>query len=358
MKKEDLKELYEHPVYIGILGERKVGKTSFIQRYISNEFSDEYNTTAGNTSYISDYEAENQVHIYDIVDSSDINLIMKMNIIVCLYDLTDLNSKNAILEKKKEIEAIAKEKEFTIGFILIGTKLDLIEKKNEELKTKEERNTFLRENSFIEEFEVSSKTGEEIVNTFIYVIEAATVWLILRTNKEKKNEFCIDKHSNEYIDKKFNLIMNEDIELISNTVKQDVESEMIHTWNNIEHFRTNLQNAIKDLEKKIKVIDSNLYQIIKETKDEDKIISIMKYRDFLIYLKDYLLKEDSHNAITELESALIGKMFSKTKDIYDSAGKQFDSYLEQICLIHNIDYNSLYNKHDYYLSRFIGEYLE
>ena len=33
MEKEDIKELYEHPVYIGIIGESKVGKTSIIQRF-------------------------------------------------------------------------------------------------------------------------------------------------------------------------------------------------------------------------------------------------------------------------------------------------------------------------------------
>ena len=164
-----------------ILGNSSVGKTSFIHKYVKNDFKDSYNNTIG-----IDYCSRNmklptgeefEIFFYDTAGqekykSISFNLIKKADGILLLYDISERSSFDAI---NQWIESIKNVKGDNFPIILIGNKCDLEERDITQI----EGELFANEHGFSFE-ETSCKEG---IN-----IEESVQDLVLNILEKKKKE--------------------------------------------------------------------------------------------------------------------------------------------------------------------------
>ena len=164
-----------------ILGNSSVGKTSFIHKYVKNDFKDSYKNTIG-----IDYCSRNmklptgeefEIFFYDTAGqekykSISFNLIKKADGILLLYDISERSSFDAI---NQWIENIKNVKGDNFPVIMIGNKCDLEERDITQI----EGELFANENGFSFE-ETSCKEG---IN-----IEESVQDLVLNILEKKKKE--------------------------------------------------------------------------------------------------------------------------------------------------------------------------
>ena len=164
-----------------ILGNSSVGKTSFIHKYVKNDFKDSYKNTIG-----IDYCSRNmklptgeefEIFFYDTAGqekykSISFNLIKKADGILLLYDISERSSFDAI---NQWIESIKNVKGDNFPVILIGNKCDLEERDITQI----EGELFANEHGFSFE-ETSCKEG---IN-----IEESVQDLVLNILEKKKKE--------------------------------------------------------------------------------------------------------------------------------------------------------------------------
>jgi small GTP-binding protein len=164
-----------------ILGNSSVGKTSFIHKYVKNDFKDSYKNTIG-----IDYCSRNmklptgeefEIFFYDTAGqekykSISFNLIKKADGILLLYDISERSSFDAI---NQWIESIKNVKGDNFPIILIGNKCDLEERDITQI----EGELFANEHGFSFE-ETSCKEG---IN-----IEESVQDLVLNILEKKKKE--------------------------------------------------------------------------------------------------------------------------------------------------------------------------
>jgi small GTP-binding protein len=164
-----------------ILGNSSVGKTSFIHKYVKNDFKDSYNNTIG-----IDYCSRNmklptgeefEIFFYDTAGqekykSISFNLIKKADGILLLYDISERSSFDAI---NQWIENIKNVKGDNFPVIMIGNKCDLEERDITQI----EGELFANEHGFSFE-ETSCKEG---IN-----IEESVQDLVLNILEKKKKE--------------------------------------------------------------------------------------------------------------------------------------------------------------------------
>ena len=164
-----------------ILGNSSVGKTSFIHKYVKNDFKDSYKNTIG-----IDYCSRNmklptgeefEIFFYDTAGqekykSISFNLIKKADGILLLYDISERSSFDDI---NQWIENIKNVKGDNFPVILIGNKCDLEERDITQI----EGELFANEHGFSFE-ETSCKEG---IN-----IEESVQDLVLNILEKKKKE--------------------------------------------------------------------------------------------------------------------------------------------------------------------------
>ena len=164
-----------------LLGNSSVGKTSFIYKYVKNDFKDSYKNTIG-----MDYCSRNmklptgeefEIFFYDTAGqekykSTSFNLIKKADGILLLYDISERSSFDAI---NQWIESIKNVKGDNFPVILIGNKCDLEERDITQI----EGELFANEHGFSFE-ETSCKEG---IN-----IEESVQDLVLNILEKKKKE--------------------------------------------------------------------------------------------------------------------------------------------------------------------------
>ena len=164
-----------------ILGNSSVGKTSFIHKYVKNDFKDSYTNTIG-----MDYCSRNmklptgeefEIFFYDTAGqekykSISFNLIKKADGILLLYDISERSSFDAI---NQWIENIKNVKGDNFPVIMIGNKCDLEERDITQI----EGELFANEHGFSFE-ETSCKEG---IN-----IEESVQDLVLNILEKKKKE--------------------------------------------------------------------------------------------------------------------------------------------------------------------------
>jgi small GTP-binding protein len=164
-----------------ILGNSSVGKTSFIHKYVKNDFKDSYKNTIG-----IDYCSRNmklptgeefEIFFYDTAGqekykSISFNLIKKADGILLLYDISERSSFDAI---NQWIENIKNVKGDNFPVIMIGNKCDLEERDITQI----EGELFANEHGFSFE-ETSCKEG---IN-----IEESVQDLVLNILEKKKKE--------------------------------------------------------------------------------------------------------------------------------------------------------------------------
>ena len=180
--KED-NDINENQIKIMILGNSSVGKTSFIIKCTEDCFQEVYLSTIG-----IDYKEKEviiegkkyKILLYDTTGqerfkSLAINLIKDADGVMLMYDITNRESFNSIIDWIKNIE---ERKGENFPTIILGNKVD-----NEDIrKVSKEEGEKVAEGNDISFFEISNKTG-------VNVNEALLAFIKEILSSKKKNVF-------------------------------------------------------------------------------------------------------------------------------------------------------------------------
>ena len=188
-----------------LLGDEASGKSSFILRYIDNSFSVNYLSTYGIDTKLKLVKLENGEEIklmltdtpgQERFKSLAYNFIKKCDGIILLYDITDISS----FEGAKEwLKYLRNEYRNSKPIILVGNKIDLIEKREVD---KEEGENFAKEND-LKFYECSSKTGENVEESVNDLVK--TIYDLIEFNKKLLRE-KIKMEEEESAKKKLNIL--------------------------------------------------------------------------------------------------------------------------------------------------------
>ena len=172
------------------LGNSTVGKSSFMIKYIDNSFTFNYTTTLGVDFKQKKIKLKNgkdvRLRIFDTAGqerfkSVSLSFIKKADGVILIYDISDLDSFEAVDNWIKSIKEIGKEK---LPIVLVGNKCDLSD---------DERKISLKEgqdkaNEFqIPFYETSCKDGINIKEVFEKLVDD----IIEKGNKNIRGEFKI-----------------------------------------------------------------------------------------------------------------------------------------------------------------------
>ena len=156
-----------------LLGNQKVGKTSFILRYCDNKFEETLISSSGIDLRNKEIEKNNKkinLKIFDTAGqerfrSISRNYFKSSDGILLLYSINDLESFNSIkgwIDSIKEVVDLA-----DIGMVIVGNKLDLSEKREVSDSMRED----LEKNLKIKIFEASAKDNINIEKCFNALID-------------------------------------------------------------------------------------------------------------------------------------------------------------------------------------------
>ncbi len=162
--------MYEEPKYIikiTILGEKNVGKTSLVYRYIENKFRESYKATLGVNLLKKDMEVDGNsvsAQIWDLGGQDSFRSLRKLylegaNGAFIIFDVTDRKS----FDKLNEWVESFKEARGEQPMVLIGNKSDL---ENQRKITDTEASNYAKENN-MELILTSAKTGQNVEEAFI-----------------------------------------------------------------------------------------------------------------------------------------------------------------------------------------------
>ena len=161
----------EETIKIIILGDSKVGKTSFIIRFTKNKFDETYLATIGIDYIYRIINIENKQYklmYYDTAGEEKYksipkNYIKNMQGIILMYDITNKLSFDSIIDWISDVKEIKGE---NFPMILVGNKIDL----NESREVTEEMGYELAEKNQIEFFETSNKDGTNIQEAGLEIV--------------------------------------------------------------------------------------------------------------------------------------------------------------------------------------------
>ncbi len=162
--------MYEEPKYIikiTILGEKNVGKTSLVYRYIENKFRDSYKATLGVNLLKKDMEVDGNsvsAQIWDLGGQDSFKSLRKLylegsNGALVIFDLTERKT----FDRLNEWVDSFKEARGEQPMVLIGNKSDLEKKRK---ITEMEASNYAKENN-MELILTSAKTGQNVEDAFI-----------------------------------------------------------------------------------------------------------------------------------------------------------------------------------------------
>lgn len=177
-------QIHNHKIVF--VGESAVGKSSIILRYHRNIFNAHGPSTIGAAFMKIDYSPSLKFEIWDTAGQERFRSLLPMyyrnaEVVIVCYDITDKNT----FEKSKDwINEIKKNNTDTI-LVLVGTKLDLADKKRQVPINPID----MDESDIILHFETSSKTGENIINMFDAI--ASEIEKKEKTSNNKKNSLRI-----------------------------------------------------------------------------------------------------------------------------------------------------------------------
>ena len=171
------------------LGNSSVGKTSFLMKYIDNSFTLTYTTTLGvdfKQKKIKLNGKDIRLRIFDTAGQErfkavSVSFIKKADGVILIYDISDLESFEAVENWIKSIREIGKDK---LPIILVGNKCDLSDDKRM-ISLKEGQD---KANEFnIPFYETSCKEGINIKEVFEKLIDD----IIEKGNKNLNREYKI-----------------------------------------------------------------------------------------------------------------------------------------------------------------------
>ena len=193
--KENNEEEEEIKIKIMLLGESQIGKTSFIQRYVKNNFNLSYITTVGIDFQIKQIKMNNKsikLQIWDTAGQERFKNITKSYFhssdgFIVGYDITSRLSFTNVSTWLKEINDNAPEE---IQKILIGNKCDL----NEREVTKEEGQKLAEENG-MKFFETSAKNDINVKETFETITKDILDVQYKEEGDGNRNSLVIDRNT-------------------------------------------------------------------------------------------------------------------------------------------------------------------
>ena len=172
------------------LGNSAVGKTSFLMKYIDNSFTLTYTTTLGIDFKQKKIKLKDgrdvRLRIFDTAGQErfkavSVSFIKKADGVILIYDISDIESFEAVDNWIKSIREIGKDK---LPIILVGNKCDLSDDKRQ-VSLKEGQD---KANEFnIPFYETSCKEGINIKEVFEKLIDD----IIEKGNKNINREYKI-----------------------------------------------------------------------------------------------------------------------------------------------------------------------
>ena len=149
------------------LGDQNVGKSSILNRFLSDTFVEEYQATIGLDFQSKNVQIDNQdVHLllYDTAGQEKFRSLIPMytrdaNIILLVYDISNKDSFTNLSLWLKDLTNVNMEE---VIICIVGNKIDLSDKR---AVNTEEGKKFAEEHDFIFQ-EISAKTGEGFSDLF------------------------------------------------------------------------------------------------------------------------------------------------------------------------------------------------
>lgn len=150
------------------LGDQGTGKSSILNRFVSDKFDPNYQATIGLDFNSKNVKIDNQdvrLLIYDTAGQEKFRSLIPMytrdaQIIILVYDITRKESFTHIPDWINGLTNVKKEE---VILVLVANKIDLEEKRE---VTKEEGEKFAADNNIVIFEEVSAKTGDNFSSLF------------------------------------------------------------------------------------------------------------------------------------------------------------------------------------------------
>jgi len=177
---------FDFTIKLLMIGDSSVGKTSILNKYVTNKFTDEFTTTIGIDFHIKRIAVNNKIVKLQLWDTAGQERFRSVTIgyfrgaqgALVVYDVTNRESFKNI---KKWMEDIDKNCYNGIIIFLVGNKID--EKQNREVSTEEGKE--LGEKYNINYFECSAKTGENIEELYFNIATIISKKIIEEQNLNK-----------------------------------------------------------------------------------------------------------------------------------------------------------------------------
>lgn len=211
IKKDNDSFIYQYIFKIILIGDANIGKTSLINRYVTNCFNDKYICTIGVDFMMKSINYENQTIKLQLWDTAGMEKYKQITTsyyrgaqaaIVC-FDLTNKASFQSIT---KWIDDFCQfyNPIFQKFIIIVGNKADLV---TEREVSKEEIESFIQINNY-QYFETSAKTGSNVEELFILL--AKTLYTSYKNNMNSQIKNAVQtRKSLSGIDKFQNLMIKE-----------------------------------------------------------------------------------------------------------------------------------------------------
>lgn len=157
-------------IKVVLSGPSNSGKTSILEKYITNDFNSNYNYTVGVEFRYKLIKTSNnniKLHIWDTCGLKHFKDLIKLyyndaNVVIYTFDINNTNSEQECIDCIKSYDM----KE-DVKLYLLGNKVDLLETNN--YKLSDELN-FLCKDKNIKFIKCSAKTGENINEVFKEII--------------------------------------------------------------------------------------------------------------------------------------------------------------------------------------------
>jgi len=166
-----LKDEIAYNFKIVLIGPTGVGKTSLVNRYVTNQFREDYIPTLGVNIMIKEIKFDKnspkvQLSIWDVGGQEKWARVRYMyykgsSAALVVYDITSPKSFSLVPDMVKEYEASVLKKENI--FMLAGNKLDLKDNRRVNLEKGEEMKDQINARKF---FETSAKEGDNVEEAF------------------------------------------------------------------------------------------------------------------------------------------------------------------------------------------------
>ncbi|MFX1296503.1 MAG: Rab family GTPase [Promethearchaeota archaeon] len=169
-----MSEEVKYTFKVSVVGDKAVGKTSLIDRFVNKKFENDYIATMGVSITLKNLLVDGitvQLMLWDIGGSEKWDRLRGMfyrgsNGIIIVYDVTRPATFLNVTHFLQDLEESVQEK---IPFILIGNKIDLIDLRKIQL---ENANELMKASNAIASYETSAKTGENVESSFQLIAEA------------------------------------------------------------------------------------------------------------------------------------------------------------------------------------------